>query len=65
MAGHFRRYSDKTTEMADVKIKALIADAYHKAKTILTENKEKIEHIMTVLLEKESLSKEEFDEMMG
>lgn len=64
MAGHFRRYSDKTTEMADHKIKALIADAYKKAKKILTENKKQIEEITKVLLEKEYLSKEEFDEMM-
>lgn len=64
MAGHFRRYSDKTTEMADHKIKALIANAYVKAKKILTKDKAKIEKITTVLLEKEYLSKEEFDEMM-
>ena len=64
-ANHFRRYSDKTTEMADHKIKALIADAYGKAKKILTKEKLKIETIATVLLEKEYLSKEEFDEMMG
>ncbi len=65
MASHFRRYSDKTTEMADTKIKALISDAYSRAKTILSDNKEKIEKITEVLLEKEYLSKEEFDEMMG
>lgn len=64
MASHFRRYSDKTTEMADHKIKALISDAYIKAKTILSDNKEKIEKITEVLLEKEYLSKEEFDDMM-
>ena len=64
MNNHFRRYSDATTQMADHKIKQLIADAYAKAKTILSDNKEKIEKITTVLLEKEYLSKEEFDEMM-
>ena len=64
-AAHFRRYSDKTTEMADHKIKALIADAYKKAKKILSDDKEKIEKITEVLLEKEYLSKEEFDAMMA
>ena len=64
MNNHFRRYSDATTQMADHKIKQLIADAYAKAKAILSDNKEKIEKITTVLLEKEYLSKEEFDEMM-
>ena len=64
-AGHFRRYSDKTTEMADHKIKALIADAYTKAKKILTKDKAKIEKITTALLATESLSREEFEEMMG
>lgn len=64
MNNHFRRYSDATTQMADHKIKQLIADAYKKAKEILTDNKDKVEKITTVLLEKEYLSKEEFDEMM-
>lgn len=64
MAGHFRWYSDKTTEMADTKIKQLIADAYQKAKTILTEHKDKIELIASRLLETESLSREEFEAMM-
>ena len=64
MAGHFRRYSDKTTEMADHKIKALISDAYSKAKKILTKDKAKIELITNRLLETESLSREEFEEMM-
>lgn len=64
MAGHFRRYSDKTTEMADAKIKQLIADAYKKAITILTDNKAKIEKIASRLLETESLSREEFEVMM-
>lgn len=64
MNNHFRRYSDATTQMADHKIKQLIADAYMKAKAILSDNKEKIEKITVVLLEKEYLSKEEFDEMM-
>ena len=64
MASHFRRYSDKTTEMADHKIKALISDAYTKAKKILSDNKDKIQKITEVLLEKEYLSKEEFDDMM-
>lgn len=65
MAGHFRRYSDKTTEMADHKIKQLIVDAYMKAKTILSDHKQSIEAITTVLLERESLSREEFEEMLG
>ena len=64
MTNHFRRYSDKTTEMSDKKIKALIADAYDKAIQILTDNKDKIETITSVLLEKEALSKEEFAELM-
>jgi cell division protease FtsH len=50
--------------MADTKIKALISEAYTRAKIILSDNKDKIEKITEVLLEKEYLSKEEFDEMM-
>ena len=50
--------------MADHKIKALIADAYTKAKKILTKDKAKIELITSKLLDTESLSREEFEEMM-
>lgn len=64
MDNHFRRYSDKTTEMADKKIKAIIADAYARAMQLITDNKERIEHIANELLKKESLSKEEFEAMM-
>jgi ATP-dependent Zn protease len=52
MNNHFRRYSDTTTQMADDKIKKLLSDSYAKAKSILTDNRAKIEKIVAVLLEK-------------
>lgn len=61
---HFRRYSDETSRLADQKIKKLIADAYIKAKKILHSNEALIHIMAEILLEKEYLTKEEFDEIV-
>lgn len=60
----FKHYSEKTAEMIDAKVKALIADAYIKSKKILNDNKDIIEKLAAVLYEKEYLTKEEFESVM-
>lgn len=61
---YFRRYSEKTAELADVKIKKIISECYASAKKILSKNKKKIEKIAVILLEKEYLDREEFEALM-
>lgn len=62
--GHFRRYSEKTSELADKKVQKLLADAYVSAKKILSENEELIHVMAEILLEKEYLSRDEFEKYM-
>jgi len=52
-------------ELLDQKIKSYLENAYTKAKTILIENKDLIEKMCKILLEKEYLSSEEFVQMMN
>ena len=35
----YKPYSEKTAEIIDAKVKALVSEAYTKSKAILTENK--------------------------
>ena len=60
----FKPYSEKTAEMIDAKVKALVADAYTRAKEIITKNKDVMERLAAVLYEKEYLTKEEFESVM-
>lgn len=62
--GRFRRYSEQTAQKADEKIKKITADQYQRAKDILS--KESKIHIMAeILLEKEYLTREEFEDLMS
>lgn len=57
----YKTYSDKTAQLIDEKIKQYIADCYEKSKEIIKANKSLIEKLSIVLLEKEYLTKEEFE----
>ena len=58
-------YSEKTAEIIDKEISALIESAYEKAKSILRENKEKLDKLANVLLEKEVIFKEDLEDIFG
>lgn len=60
----FKPYSEDIALKVDAKVKAMVDAAYHKAVDIIEKNKEKIEHMAVYLLEKEYITKEEFEEMM-
>lgn len=53
--------SSETRKLIDIKVRALLADAYATAKRIITENFDLHKQIAEVLLEKEEMLKEEFD----
>ncbi|HCB51000.1 TPA: hypothetical protein DEP21_00110 [Patescibacteria group bacterium] len=57
-------YSERTAEMIDKKIKTYMSDCYDKAKKIIKTNKSVLESLSELLLEKEYLTKEEFESMM-
>lgn len=59
--GGEKDYSDATANMIDQEIKQVIDEAQKRAKEILTKNKDKVEALVKMLLEKEVVAKEEFD----
>jgi len=62
--GHERDFSEEVASIIDRETKALIEERYIFSKNILTENKDMMEEIVKVLLEKETLDEREFEEIM-
>ncbi len=62
--GHTRTASEELSATVDREVKKIIDAAYEKAKQILIENKDKLEKITQVLLEKEKIEGDEFNALM-
>jgi cell division protease FtsH len=58
-----RDYSEAVAEQIDQEVRKLVAEAYEKAKNILTQYSDKLDAVATRLLEVETLSREEFEEL--
>ncbi|MCD6112068.1 MAG: ATP-dependent zinc metalloprotease FtsH [Bacteroidales bacterium] len=58
-------YSEKTAEIIDQEVSKLVEKAYTKAKQLILENKEKVEKLANVLLEKEVIFRENLEEIFG
>ncbi|MGI6259668.1 MAG: ATP-dependent zinc metalloprotease FtsH [Anaerolineaceae bacterium] len=56
--------SPETARLVDEEIKEIIAKAYKRAKDILVENREKLDELAEYLLEKETITGEEFMEIL-
>ena len=56
-----REYSEETAGLIDEEVKSIIDFAYRKAAEILQENMDKLTAVANVLLEKEKIDGEEFD----
>jgi len=63
--GHERNFSEEVASKIDKEIKAIIEGRYEIAKQLLTENRDIVEEISKILLEKETLDKDEIDEIMA
>ena len=59
-----RNYSEQIAEAIDKEIRSTMDAGYDRAKGILTENRDKMDSIVKVLLEKETLEREEFEALM-
>ena len=59
-----KSYSEKTAATIDDEVKALIDRAYDHCRQILSDNSEKLHQIVEFLLEKESMSGEQFEAIM-
>lgn len=63
--GNTRNYSEQTAALIDVESKKIIDSAYEKVKSVLRENIDKLQEIAKLLLEKERIEGEEFNELMA
>lgn len=60
-----RDYSEKIAEQIDAEVSDIIINARNKALKIIRDEKEKLEKIVNMLLEKETIEKEEFEKLMN
>jgi cell division protease FtsH len=59
-----KAYSDETAKLIDKEVKSLLDEAHKRATDIIKENKEKVELIAQMLIEFETLDKEDVKEIM-
>jgi len=59
-----RNYSDQMALEIDREVRSIIDECYNRARDILVENRDKMEEIVRVLLEKESIERDEFVALM-
>jgi len=60
-----KNYSDEIAAIIDVEVKNIIDRGYNRAKTILNEHIDKLHGVANVLLEKEKIEGEEFENIMN
>ena len=58
---HTRSYSEGVAEKIDIEVKAIIDEAYAKAKSMILEHRNVLDSCAELLLEKEKISREEFE----
>ncbi len=62
--GHERNFSEEIAHQIDAEIKTIVDEQYGIAKKLLVENKDIMEEMVRVLLEKETLDKDEVDKII-
>lgn len=60
-----KNYSEKTAQDIDTEVHVLIEDARKRSLEIITNKKDKLDKLAETLIEKETIEKEEFDEIVG
>lgn len=63
--GFQKPFSEKTAEKIDAQICTMVEEAYAKAKTMLSENKEKLDALANILIEKEVIFREDVENIYG
>ncbi len=61
--GHTKEYSEETAAVIDEETKRIVDSGYNRAKQILTDNVDKLHRVAGILLEKEKINAEEFEEI--
>ncbi len=60
-----RDYSEETASKIDEAVRMLVVEAQEKARALFRQHKDEVEKVSKVLLEKETIEKEEFEEIVG
>ena len=63
--GHEKSYSEETAGVIDEEVKKIIDNYNKKAKNILREHRDKLDRVAEVLVEKEKITGEEFDQIFN
>ena len=63
--GHTKNYSEETAALIDSEVKKIVDSAYKMAKEILSSNIDKLHIVAGILLEKEKIDGEEFDQIFN
>ena len=63
--GEQRNYSERVASQIDQEVMRFIKDAENTAKRLLSKNKKMLEKIAETLIEKETIEREEFEELIG
>lgn len=63
--GHVKGHSETMAGEIDKEVKAIISDCYKKAEILILENKEVLESCAQLLLVKEKITREEFEELFN
>ena len=58
-------YSEKTSEVIDQEVRKIVEDAYERAKSIILSDKEKVERLATLLLEREVIFRDDLEKIFG
>lgn len=59
-----RNYSEQTARLIDEEVKRLIDQAYEQAKGILTDRRLKLDEVAQLLIEKETIERDEFEKLV-
>ncbi len=60
-----KNYSEKIAEMIDEEVSRMLSEAQKTAKEVIEKNREKMDELVKVLLDKETVEQEEFRKIMG
>ena len=61
--GHTKNYADQTAALIDSEVKRIIDESYAKAKEILSQNEEVLHKCASLLIQKEKIGREEFEDL--
>jgi cell division protease FtsH len=62
--GESRDYSEQAAEEIDAEVHRILQTQYNRAKTLLSENRNKLDALVQFLLDRETLDRQGFEELM-